>query len=87
MILNLEVFGYRSLKSAMSLFRYNPPDYFRTSPMERFVANLLDNAFDDGLSRPLRAVAPYWLHQPVLNECNIGSAVGEVTFCLLFDGF
>nr|CAA48631.1 AV25 protein [Acanthocheilonema viteae] len=63
----------------MSLFRYNPRDYFFTSPMERFMVNFFDNAFDDkSLYRPLQAVAPYWLHQPVLNECNIGNTFGEV---------
>uniref|UniRef100_A0AAF5Q7P3 Uncharacterized protein n=1 Tax=Wuchereria bancrofti TaxID=6293 RepID=A0AAF5Q7P3_WUCBA len=61
----------------MSLFRYNPRDYFYTSPMERFMVNLLDNTFDDRSSyRPLQSVAPYWLNQPVLNECNIGNALG-----------
>ncbi|VDO57156.1 unnamed protein product [Onchocerca flexuosa] len=62
----------------MSLFRYNPRDYFYTSPMERFIVNLLDNTFDDRSSRSLHSVAPYWLHQPELNECNIGSTLGEV---------
>uniref|UniRef100_A0A1I7VZ76 SHSP domain-containing protein n=1 Tax=Loa loa TaxID=7209 RepID=A0A1I7VZ76_LOALO len=62
----------------MSLFRYNPRDYFYTSPMERFIVNLLDNTFDDRSYRPLQSVAPYWLHQPILNECNIGNALGEV---------
>uniref|UniRef100_A0A0R3S4V1 SHSP domain-containing protein n=1 Tax=Elaeophora elaphi TaxID=1147741 RepID=A0A0R3S4V1_9BILA len=58
----------------MSLFRYNPRDYFYTSPMERFIVNLLDNTFDDRSShRPLQSVAPYWLNQPLLNECNIGN--------------
>ncbi|KAM3716142.1 Small heat shock protein [Dirofilaria immitis] len=61
----------------MSLFRYNPRDYFYTSPMERFIVNLLDNTFDDRSYRPLQSVAPYWLHQPVLNECNIGNTLGE----------
>ncbi|KAK6109408.1 Hsp20/alpha crystallin family protein [Brugia pahangi] len=61
----------------MSVFRYNPRDYFYTSPMERFIVNLLDNTFDDRY-RPLQSVAPYWLNQPVLNECNIGNALGEV---------
>ncbi|VDN86213.1 unnamed protein product, partial [Brugia pahangi] len=67
----------------MSVFRYNPRDYFYTSPMERFIVNLLDNTFDDRY-RPLQSVAPYWLNQPVLNECNIGNALGEVNKHLLF---
>uniref|UniRef100_A0A1I7VEG1 SHSP domain-containing protein n=1 Tax=Loa loa TaxID=7209 RepID=A0A1I7VEG1_LOALO len=63
----------------MSLFRYNPRDYFYTSPMERFIVNALDSAFGDRSSyRPLQSVAPYWLHQPTLNECNIGNALGEI---------
>ncbi|VDK75747.1 unnamed protein product [Litomosoides sigmodontis] len=63
----------------MSLFRYNPRDYFCTSPMERFIVNILDNTFDDNTSyRPLQCVAPYWLNQPLLNECNIGNTLGEV---------
>uniref|UniRef100_A0A1I7VZ98 Small heat shock protein n=1 Tax=Loa loa TaxID=7209 RepID=A0A1I7VZ98_LOALO len=62
----------------MSLFRYNPRDYFYTSPMERFIVNLLDNTFDDRSYRSLQSVAPYWLHQPALNECNIGNALGEI---------
>ncbi|MCP9256883.1 Small heat shock protein OV25-1 [Dirofilaria immitis] len=62
----------------MSLFRYNPRDYLYTSPMERFIVNLLDNTFDDRSYRPLQSVAPYWLHQPVLNECNIGNTLGQV---------
>ncbi|VDN21081.1 unnamed protein product [Gongylonema pulchrum] len=60
----------------MSLFRYHSPrDYFLTSPMERFLANALDNALAE---RPLHSVAPYWLDQPLLNECNIGNSVGKV---------
>uniref|UniRef100_A0A915PKD2 SHSP domain-containing protein n=1 Tax=Setaria digitata TaxID=48799 RepID=A0A915PKD2_9BILA len=63
----------------MSLFRHHSRDYFYTSPMERFMQNLLDSTFDEGHAyRPLQTVAPYWLHQPVLNECNIGNAMGEV---------
>nr|P29779.1 RecName: Full=Small heat shock protein OV25-2 [Onchocerca volvulus] len=50
----------------------------QTSPMERFIVNLLDSTFDDRSSRPLHSVAPYWLHQPELNECNIGNSLGEV---------
>lgn len=41
--------------------------------------NALENTFDDsGPYRMWNAVAPYWLHQPVHNECNIGNAVGKV---------
>ncbi|VDN00853.1 unnamed protein product, partial [Onchocerca ochengi] len=68
----------KSVNPTMSLFRYNPRDYFYTSPMERFIVNFLDNTFDDRSSRPLHSVAPYWLHQPELNECNIGNTLGEV---------
>ncbi|VDN37326.1 unnamed protein product [Gongylonema pulchrum] len=71
-------------KAVMSLFRYQSPrDYFYTSPMERFLVNALDNAFSDLSYRPLHSVAPYWLNQPVLNECNIGNSVGKARFTII----
>ena len=38
-------------------------------------------AIDDmmnSLERSLQCVEPYWLDQPLLQECNIGNAVGKV---------
>ncbi|VDM98414.1 unnamed protein product [Thelazia callipaeda] len=62
----------------MSLLRFHPRDYFYSSPMERFLVNALENTFDDRAYRSLHSVAPYWLNQSLMNECNIGNAIGEV---------
>lgn len=36
---------------------------------------------EDPFARPL---VPYWLEQPLLQECNIGNAVGQVSIYFSF---
>ncbi|VDK47097.1 unnamed protein product [Anisakis simplex] len=44
---------------------------------ERAFSNMFEDMMRD-MSRPYRSVAPYWLEQPQLHECNIGNTVGRV---------
>lgn len=63
----------------MSLFPFDDDRRFYF-PVQRY----MDRVYDDLMSefrRSMRtSVMPYWLHQPLLQQCNIGNAVGKVSF-------
>ncbi|MFH4977554.1 hypothetical protein AB6A40_004263 [Gnathostoma spinigerum] len=51
--------------------------YRHYHPIESMFGRFMDEAIRE-LDRPFRGVAPYWIEQPMLQECNIGNAVGKV---------
>ncbi|MFH4982239.1 hypothetical protein AB6A40_008948 [Gnathostoma spinigerum] len=64
----------------MSSWWLTPRDrdiYRRYYPMASMFGRLMDEAIRE-IDRPFRDIAPYWIDQPMLQECNIGNAVGKV---------
>ncbi|MFH4979584.1 hypothetical protein AB6A40_006293 [Gnathostoma spinigerum] len=50
-----------------------PFDY----PMEQCFRRWFDRTMPD-MNWPTRHIAPYWMQQPMLQECNIGNTLGKV---------
>uniref|UniRef100_A0A0M3HNY5 SHSP domain-containing protein n=2 Tax=Ascaris TaxID=6251 RepID=A0A0M3HNY5_ASCLU len=46
-------------------------------PFERVFGQMFEEAFRE-MDRAHRSIAPYWLEQAPLHECNIGNTVGKV---------
>lgn len=68
----------------MSLFGFEPSNLLCMSPMQCFLSNAVDTALrEHNLHRPLESVAPYWLNQPMVNECKFGTVIDEVRFTLI----
>lgn len=63
----------------MSLYPFDTRSHFFVSPMERMMTRIFDDALRD-FQRSPHNLNPYWLQQPMLNEVNIGNAVGSVSF-------
>ncbi|KHN74497.1 Small heat shock protein OV25-1 [Toxocara canis] len=61
----------------MSLLTYYPHSYYRYSPLERSIARVFDDTLRE-MERPFRWIAPYWLDQPEIQQCNIGNALGSI---------
>ncbi|KHN80468.1 Small heat shock protein OV25-1 [Toxocara canis] len=56
---------------------YRQRERYTVSPFERVFGQMFEDALRE-MGRPIRSIAPYWLEQSPLHECNIGNTVGKV---------
>lgn len=54
-----------------------PTRNWETAQNEQYFQHFYDEAMRQ-LDQPFRNISPYWLELPIMQECNVGNAIGKV---------